>query len=88
MNLIPERGAKIPHASLPKHQSINQKQYCNKLNKDFKMVHIKKKSLKKTVMGISYDARELDLYSVLNRTWDGSRGLKSKGGAQLGLHIC
>ena len=52
------------------------------------MVHIKKKSLKKTVMGISYDARELDLYSVLNRTWDGSRGLKSKGGAQLGLHIC
>ena len=38
-------------------------------------------------MGISYDARELDHYSVLNRPWDGSRGLKSKGGARLDLHF-
>ena len=44
VSLIPERGAKTPHASLPKRQSIKQKQYCNKLNKDFKMVYIKKKS--------------------------------------------
>ena len=40
---IPGWGAKIPHASRSKNQNIEQKQYCNKLNKDFtKMVHIKK----------------------------------------------
>ena len=33
---IPDRGAKIPHASWPKKQNIKQKQYCNKFNKDFK----------------------------------------------------
>ena len=37
MGWIPGRGAKIPHASEPK-----QKQYCNKFNKDLKMVHTKK----------------------------------------------
>ena len=35
-------GAKIPHASESKNQNIQQKQYCNKFNKDFKIVHIKK----------------------------------------------
>ena len=34
--LIPGQGAKIPHALCPKNQSIKQKQYCNKFNKDFK----------------------------------------------------
>ena len=34
---------KIPHASRPTNQNIKQKQYCNKFNKDLKMVHIKKK---------------------------------------------
>ena len=36
--LIPGGGAKIPRASRPKNQSkdIKQKQYCNKVNKDFK----------------------------------------------------
>ena len=29
-------GVKIPHASQPKNQNIKEKQYCNKLNKDFK----------------------------------------------------
>ena len=33
---IPGWGAKIPHASAKKDQNIQQKQYCNKLNKDFK----------------------------------------------------
>ena len=48
MDLIPGRGAKIPHASGPKNQNIKQNQYCNKFNKAFKkMVHIKKKNLKK-----------------------------------------
>ena len=44
---IPGRGAKIPHASRPKNQNIKQKQYCNKFNKTLKMVHIKKKIVKK-----------------------------------------
>ena len=34
--LIPDWEAKIPHALQPKNQNINQKQYCTKLNKDFK----------------------------------------------------
>ena len=43
------QGAKISHASGPKIQSIKQKQYCNKFNKDFKNgPHQKKKILKKT----------------------------------------
>ena len=32
----PGRGAEIPHASQPKNQNIQQKQYCNKINKGFK----------------------------------------------------
>ena len=38
----PGLGAKIPHASWTKKQNIKQKQYCNKFNKDLKMVYIKK----------------------------------------------
>ena len=34
--LIPNQGAKIPHASQSKTQNIKQKQYCNKFSKDFK----------------------------------------------------
>ena len=50
--LIPRQGAKIPHASWPKTQSIKQKQHCNKFSEvllnGLKMVHIKKlKILKK-----------------------------------------
>ena len=30
--LIPDWGAKIPHASQPKYQNVKQKQYCNKFN--------------------------------------------------------
>ena len=44
---VPGWGAKIPHASQPKNQNIEQKQYCNKLNKDFKNGPHKKKILKK-----------------------------------------
>ena len=33
---IAGQGAKIPRALRPKNQSIKQKQYCNKFNKDFK----------------------------------------------------
>ena len=31
---MPGWGADIPHASRPNNQNINQKQYCNKFNKD------------------------------------------------------
>ena len=52
---IPGGGTKIPHASGPKSQSIKQKQYCSKFNKDLKKkkkVHIKRlfKKIKWTVM--------------------------------------
>ena len=33
---IPGQGPKIPHGSRPESQNIKQKQYCNRLNKDFK----------------------------------------------------
>ena len=35
MGLIPGQEAKIPHASWPESQNVKQKQYGNKLNKDF-----------------------------------------------------
>ena len=45
---VPGQGAKIPHTLRPKHQSIKQKQYGNKFNKDFlNGPYQKKKSLKK-----------------------------------------
>ena len=42
---IPAWGTKIPHASRPKRQNMEQKQYCNKFKTDFKkkLVHRKKK---------------------------------------------
>ena len=42
-----DRAANIPRAWWPKKQNIKQKQYCKKFNKDFKMVHIKKKKILK-----------------------------------------
>ena len=47
-DLIPGQGAKIPQALRPKkNQNIEQKQYCNRFNKDFKKgPHQKKKNLK------------------------------------------
>ena len=33
---IPGQGAKISPVSWPKYQNTIQKQYCNKLNQDFK----------------------------------------------------
>ena len=44
---VPGRGAKIPDALWPKNQNIKQKEYCKKFTKTLKMVHVKKKSLKK-----------------------------------------
>ena len=43
---IPGWGAEIPHVSRPKNQNIKQKRYCNKSD-TLKMVHVKKKFLKK-----------------------------------------
>ena len=42
--LVFELRSYIPHGQ--KNQKVKQKQYCNKFNEDFKMVHIKKKNLK------------------------------------------
>ena len=64
---IPGRGAKIPHASRPEKtkQNIKQKQYCNKINKDFKngphQKNLKKKKKKdpswKSNMAVSRQPR-------------------------------
>ena len=43
-------GRLIPHDSWPKSQNIEQKQYCNKFNKDFKNAPHQKKILKKKVL--------------------------------------
>ena len=43
VSLIPGQGGKIPHASQPKNQNMKWKQYCNRLKKDLKMIHVKKK---------------------------------------------
>ena len=58
---IPGRGTNIPHASQPHSKTkrnIKQKQYCDKLNKDFKMFHIKKKkkNLKKNTKNSSLES--------------------------------
>ena len=57
VSLIPGQGATIPHSKIPqyyvllfgcqkpKSQRIKWKQYYNELNKDWKMVHIKKKKM-------------------------------------------
>ena len=45
---IPCWGTKMPCDLWPKKQNIRQKQYCNKFNKDFKMIHIKKILKKRT----------------------------------------
>ena len=54
VGLIPGQGANIPHASGSKNQNIKKKkkQYCNKFNKDFKMVRIKKKILNNNTLVI------------------------------------
>ena len=42
-------GAEILHVSWPENQNIKQKQYCNKINKDFiNFLHQKKKKKKKS----------------------------------------
>ena len=44
-SLVRELRSHMPHG---KKQNTKQKQYCNKFNKDFKKVRIKKKTNKKT----------------------------------------
>ena len=48
---IPGRGAGMPHASRPKDRNIEQKQYCNKFNKDFKNGPRQKKKKKRITDG-------------------------------------
>ena len=64
---MPGQEAKIPHASWPKTQNIKQKQYCNKLNKDFKNgPHPNKKILKKnTPKSISCQQPDLIITIVI-----------------------
>ena len=67
VGLIPGCGAKIPHASWPGSQNIKWRQCCGKFKKDFKkkMVHIKKKNLKKKK--VDSDVRILILKQLLRK---------------------
>ena len=61
--LIPGQGAEIQHASQPKSQNIKQKQYCNKLYKDFKnWSTLKKKKVLKKKPSSSPEKRNLSSY--------------------------
>ena len=51
VSLIPGQAAKIPHASKPKNQNLNNRSHIVTIfvnsTKNFKMAHIKRKILKK-----------------------------------------
>ena len=49
VGLILGQAARIPHASWSKKQNMEVKHYCNRFNKDLKMIHIKNLKKKKTV---------------------------------------
>ena len=59
----PVRELRSHMARDQKNQNIKQKQYCNKFNKTFKMVHIKKKNLKKK----NSSCLSVTLYIMTNR---------------------
>ena len=49
----PARGPKVLHASWPKNQNVKQKQWCNKLSKDFKNGPLPKKTFLKKIKRIN-----------------------------------
>ena len=69
--LTSDQGARIPHSSGPKTQNIKQKQCCNELNKDFKMVHIKKKSLKNTKKKLHFSSSLVVYNEVIDMPYNG-----------------
>ena len=70
VSFIPDPGAKIPQTSWSKNQSIKQKQYCNKFNKDFLKCPPQKKILKNEKIFLVYILKEI----VPNKTapWSAS----------------
>ena len=54
---VPGQEARIPRALRPEKPQTNikqqQKQYCNKFNKDFEMVHIREKNLIKKIVKVT-----------------------------------
>ena len=46
-SLITGRGGRNTHASQPKNQNMKWKQYCNRVNKDLKIIHVQKKKKKR-----------------------------------------
>ena len=49
-SLVRELKSHTPHGQKNQNIKKKQKQYCNKLKKDLKIAHIKKKNLKKIKM--------------------------------------
>ena len=68
---IPGWGAEIPHASWSKNQNSKQKQYCNKLNKNFKK-YITFNALKENKLGAGLERRQISkgLCVTGDRSWE------------------
>ena len=63
---IPGWWANTPHASWPKNQSVKQKKYCKKLNKDFRDgPHTKKKFYKSEIKSYNFGSPGFLLVSIL-----------------------
>ena len=64
---VPCWGTKMPCDLWPKYQNIRQKQYCNRFNKDFKMIHIQKNLKEQTMRKIKKEtgsSLHRDIYLV------------------------
>ena len=61
VKLIPHQGAKIPHALWPRNENIEQKQHCNKFNKDLKLSPLKKNLKKKRARAMEFRLAGLNL---------------------------
>ena len=74
---IPGLEAKMAYAFQPKKnkkQTIKQTQDCNKSNKDFKLVHIKKIFRKKSELPFSKSKGNLPELPLWTLAWPGSTG--------------
>ena len=74
VGLIPDRGAKIPHALGPKNRNIKQKQYCNKFNKGFKNGPCQKILKKKKYIGFRVRPIWVQISELPDYFW-GRKGL-------------
>ena len=84
---IPGQGAKIARASGPKNQNIQQKQYCNKFNKDFNN-ETKLKRQKEIDSGCVLEVMATELANGLPVEGEGRRDMGSAGCLHRTLLAC